>query len=150
MKYEKESDKIKPEPLTVAKMVLLTLEKNNEEVNLRQLQKILRELNTLWYFSKGNPLFDETFIKNCFNEWQLKSIWVHFCGFGTMTISCGYFSAFGITLESLNKELAKSNFVEEDINYLNELINFIIKEEKYKNYWGGNNYEFDILQQIKK
>lgn len=54
-----------------------------------------------------------------------------------MAISCGYFSVFGITLESLNKELAKSNFVEEDINYLNELINFIIKEGKYKNYWGG-------------
>ena len=74
MKYEKESYNIKPEPLTVAKMVLLILERNNEEVNLRQLQKILRELNTLWYFSKGNPLFNETFIKNCFNEWQLKSV----------------------------------------------------------------------------
>ena len=146
MEYEKESYKIKPEPLTVAKMVLLTLEKNNEEVNLRQLQKILRELNTLWYFSKGNPLFNETFIKNCFNEWQLKSVWDRFCGFGAMTITYGFFSVFKITFESLSKELAKSNLTEEDINYLNELINFIIKEQKYKNHWGGNSYEFNVLQ----
>lgn len=147
MEYEKESYKIKPEPLTVAKMVLLTLEKNNEEINLRQLQKILRELNTLWYFSKGNPLFNEIFVKNCFNEWQLKSVWDRFCGFGAMTITCGFFSVFKITFESLNKELAESNLTEEDINYLNELINFIIKEQKYKNHWGGNNYEFNVLQQ---
>lgn len=145
MKYEKESDKIKPKPLTIAKIVLITLEKNNKEVNIRQLQKILRELNTLWYFSKGNSLFDETFVKNCYNEWELKSVWNYFCGFGTITISCGYFSVFGITFDSLNKELTELNFIEEDINYLNKLINFIIKEQKYKNYWGGNIYEFNIL-----
>ena len=79
-RYEKESNEHKPESMAIAKVVLLLAKEQKEELNLRQLQKVLREVNTVWYFIKGNTLFAEPFVKNVFDEWQLLSVWDHFCG----------------------------------------------------------------------
>ena len=66
--YEKESDEHKLESIAIANVVLLLAKEQNEELNLRQLQKVLREVNTVWYFSKGNTLFTEPFAKNVFKR----------------------------------------------------------------------------------
>ena len=137
--YEKESDEHKLESVAIAKAVLLLAKEQKEELNLRQLQKILREVNTVWYFSKGNTLFTEPFVKNAFNEWQLPSVWDRFCGCASRPIPVftnGYRS-----MKDLVDALSQPHLTDEDRNYLVDLIRRILKQGKYKDPWSGNCYE---------
>ena len=137
--YEKESDEHKLESVAIAKAVLLLAKEQKEELNLRQLQKILREVNTVWYFSKGNTLFTEPFVKNVFNEWQLPSVWDRFCGCASRPIPVftnGYRS-----MKDLVDALSQPHLADEDRNYLVDLTRRILKQGKYKDPWSGNCYE---------
>ena len=141
--YEKESGEHKLESVAIAKVVLLLAKEQNEELNLRQLQKVLREVNTVWYFSKGNTLFTEPFVKNVFNEWQLPSVWDRFCGCASRPIPVfthGYRS-----MKDLVDALSQPLLTEEDRNYLVDLIRCILKQGKYKDPWSGNCYENQSL-----
>ena len=138
-RYEKESNEHKPESMAIAKVVLLLAKGQKEELNLRQLQKVLREVNTVWYFSKGNTLFTEPFVKNVFNEWQLPSVWDRFCGCASRPIPVftnGYRS-----MKDLVDALSQPHLADEDRNYLVDLIRRILKQGKYKDPWSGNRYE---------
>ena len=137
--YEKESGEHKLESVAIAKVVLLLAKEQNEELNLRQLQKVLREVNTVWYFSKGNTLFTEPFVKNVFNEWQLPSVWDRFCGCASRPIPVfthGYRS-----MKELVDALSQTLLIEEDKDCLINLIRSILKQGKYKDPWSGNCYE---------
>ena len=140
MKYSKESDKNKPEPMAVAKVVLLLANKQNEKLNLRQLQKVLREVNTVWYFTKGNTLFDESFVKNSFNEWQLLSVWDYFCGCASVPIPYGHVYEHE-NIKDLGNALNEIHLTDKDMDYLITLIGGILKQGKYKDPWSGNCYE---------
>ncbi|MGN1177941.1 MAG: hypothetical protein ACI4SI_02750 [Candidatus Ornithospirochaeta sp.] len=129
----KESDEYKLESIAIAKVVLLLAKEQNEELNLRQLQKVLREVNTVWYFTKGNTLFAEPFVKSVFNEWQLPSVWNLFCGCASRPIPWPG--------KVLGDVLSQTHLTEEDRDYLIDLIKCIIKQGKYKDPWSGNCYE---------
>ena len=136
---DEESHEHKLESVAIAKVVLLLAKEQKEELNLRQLQKVLREVNTVWYFSKGNTLFTEPFVKNVFNEWQLPSVWDRFCGCASRPIPVfthGYRS-----MKDLVDALSQPLLTEEDRNYLVDLIRHILKQGKYKDPWSGNCYE---------
>lgn len=119
--------------MVIAKVVLLLAKEQNEELNLRQLQKVLREVNTVWYFSKGNTLFTEPFVKNVFNEWQLPSVWDHFCGCASRPI---FWPG-----KALGDILSQTHLTEEDRDCLIDLIRHILRQGKYKDPWSGNCYE---------
>ena len=136
-RYEKESNEHKPESMAIAKVVLLLAKEQKEELNLRQLQKVLREVNTVWYFIKGNTLFAEPFVKNVFDEWQLLSVWDHFCGCASRPI---FWPG-----KALGDILSQTHLTEEDRNYLVDLIRRILKQGKYKDPWSGNCYENQSL-----
>lgn len=129
----KESDEYKLESMAIAKVVLLLAKEQNEELNLRQLQKVLREVNTVWYFTKGNTLFTESFVKSVFDEWQLLSVWDRFCGCASWPIPWPG--------KDLGDVLSQTHLTEEDRDYLIDLIRCIIKQGKYKDPWSGNCYE---------
>ncbi len=131
--YEKESGEHKLESVAIAKVVLLLAKEQNEELNLRQLQKVLREVNTVWYFSKGNTLFTEPFVKNVFNEWQLPSVWDRFCGCASRPI---FWPG-----KALGDILSQTPLTEEDRGCLIDLIRHILRQGKYKDPWSGNCYE---------
>ena len=138
-RYEKESNEHRPESMAIAKVVLLLAKEQKEELNLRQLQKVLREVNTVWYFIKGNTLFTEPFVKNVFNEWQLPSVWDRFCGCASRPIpvfTYGYRS-----MKDLVDALSQPHLTEEDRDCLIDLIRHILKQGKYKDPWSGNCYE---------
>ena len=138
-RYEKESDEHKLESVAIARVVLLLAKGQNEELNLRQLQKVLREVNTVWYFSKGNTLFAEPFVKSVFNEWQLPSVWDRFCGCASRPIPVfthGYRS-----MKDLVDALSQTHLTEEDRDCLIDLIRHILRQGKYKDPWSGNCYE---------
>ena len=132
-RYEKESNEHKPESMAIAKVVLLLAKEQKEELNLRQLQKVLREVNTVWYFIKGNTLFTEPFVKNVFDEWQLLSVWDHFCGCASRPI---FWPG-----KALGDILSQTHLTEEDRDCLIDLIRHILKQGKYKDPWSGNCYE---------
>ena len=132
-RYEKESNEHKPESMAIAKVVLLLAKEQNEELNLRQLQKVLREINTVWYFIKGNTLFAESFVKNVFDEWQLLSVWDHFCGCASRPI---FWPG-----KALGDILSQTHLTKEDRDCLIDLIRHILKQGKYKDPWSGNCYE---------
>ena len=132
-RYEKESNEHKPESMAIAKVVLLLAKEQKEELNLRQLQKVLREVNTVWYFIKGNTLFAEPFVKNVFDEWQLLSVWDHFCGCASRPI---FWPG-----KALGDILSQTHLTEEDRDCLIDLIRHILKQGKYKDPWSGNCYE---------
>ena len=121
--------------MVVAKVALLLADKQNEKLNLRQLQKVLREINTVWYFTKGNTLFDESFVKNNFNEWQLPSVGDYFCGCASVPIPYGH----AYECEDI-KDLGNA-LNEKDVDCLITLIKSILKQGKYKDPWSGNCYE---------
>ena len=124
---DEESHEHKLESVAIAKVVLLLAKEQNEELNLRQLQKILREVNTVWYFSKGNTLFAEP------------SVCDRFCGCASRPIPVfthGYRSMKDL-VDALNQPL----LTDEDRNYLVDLIRRILKQGKYKDPWSGNCYE---------
>ena len=131
--YEKKSDEHKLESIAIAKVVLLLAKEQKEELNLRQLQKVLREVNTVWYFSKGNTLFTEPFVKNVFDEWQLLSVWDRFCGCASRPI---FWPG-----KALGEALNQTHLTDEDRNYLVDLIRRILKQGKHKDPWSGNCYE---------
>ena len=136
---DEESDEHELESVAIAKVVLLLAKEQNEELNLRQLQKVLREVNTVWYFSKGNTLFTEPFVKNVFNEWQLPSVWDRFCGCASRPIPVfthGYRS-----MKDLVDALSQPLLTDEDRDYLVDLTRHILKQGKYKDSWSGNCYE---------
>ena len=144
MKYRKESDKNKLEPMVVVKVVLLLADKQNEKLNLRQLQKVLREINTIWYFTKGNTLFDESFVKNNINEWQLPSVGDYFCGCASVPIPYGH--AYECEdIKDLGNALNEIRLTKKDVDCLITLIKSIIKQGKYKDPWSGNCYESQNL-----
>ena len=132
-RYEKESNEHKPESMAIAKVVLLLAKEQKEELNLRQLQKVLREVNTVWYFIKGNTLFAESFVKNVFDEWQLLSVWDHFCGCASRPI---FWPG-----KALGDILSQTHLTKEDRDCLIGLIRHILKQGKYKDPWSGNCYE---------
>ena len=141
--YENESHEHKLESIAIANVVLLLAKEQNEELNLRQLQKVLREVNTVWYFSKGNTLFTEPFVKSVFNEWQLLSVWGRFCGCASRPIPVfthGYRS-----MKDLVDALSQPHLTEEDKDCLIGLIRSILKQGKYKDPWSGNCYENQSL-----
>ena len=121
------------ESMVIAKVVLLLAKEQHEELNLRQLQKVLRELNTVWYFIKGNILFAEPFVKNVFDEWQLLSVWDHFCGCASRPIPW--------PVQDLGDVLNQTHLTEADRDCLTGLIRRILKQRKYKDPWSGNCYE---------
>ena len=129
----KEPHEHKPESMAIAKVALLLAKEQNEELNLRQLQKVLREVNTVWYFSKGNTLFTEPFVKNVFDEWQLLSVWDHFCGCASRPI---FWPG-----KALGDVLSQTHLTEEDRDCLIDLIRHILRQGKYKDPWSGNRYE---------
>lgn len=119
--------------MVIAKVVLLLAKEQHEELNLRQLQKVLRELNTVWYFIKGNILFAEPFVKNVFDEWQLLSVWDHFCGCASRPIPW--------PVQDLEDVLSQTHLTEADRDCLIGLVRRILKQRKYKDPWSGNCYE---------
>lgn len=119
--------------MVIAKVVLLLAKEQHEELNLRQLQKVLRELNTVWYFIKGNILFAEPFVKNVFDEWQLLSVWDHFCGCASRPIPW--------PVQDLGDVLSQTHLTEADRDCLIGLVRRILKQRKYKDPWSGNCYE---------
>ena len=131
--YEKEPDERKLESIAIAKVVLLLAKEQSEELNLRQLQKVLREVNTVWYFGKANTLFAEPFVKNVFDEWQLLSVWDHFCGCASRPIPW--------PVQDLGDVLNQTHLTEADRDCLTGLIRRILKQRKYKDPWSGNCYE---------
>ena len=129
----KEPHEYNLESMVIAKVVLLLAKEQHEELNLRQLQKVLRELNTVWYFIKGNILFAEPFVKNVFDEWQLLSVWDHFCGCASRPIPW--------PAMALGDVLNQTHLTEADRGCLTGLIRRILKQRKYKDPWSGNCYE---------
>lgn len=129
----KEPHEYNLESMVIAKVVLLLAKEQNEELNPRQLQKVLRELNTVWYFIKGNTLFAEPFVKNVFDEWQLLSVWDHFCGCASRPIPW--------PAQDLGDVLSQTHLIDEDRDCLIDLIRRILKQEKYRDPWSGNCYE---------
>ena len=129
--------------MVIAKVVLLLAKEQHEELNLRQLQKVLRELNTVWYFIKGNILFAEPFVKNVFDEWQLLSVWDHFCGCASRPIPW--------PVQDLEDVLNQTHLTEADRDCLTGLIRRILKQRNYKDPWSGNCYENqDLINNLKK
>ena len=129
----KEPHEYNPESMVIAKVVLLLAKEQHEELNLRQLQKVLRELNTVWYFIKGNTLFAEPFVKNVFDEWQLLSVWDRFCGCASRPIPW--------PAMALGDVLNQTHLTEADRDCLTDLIRRILKQRKYKDPWSANCYE---------
>ena len=129
----KEPHEYNPESMVIAKVVLLLAKEQHEELNLRQLQKVLRELNTVWYFIKGNTLFAEPFVKNVFDEWQLLSVWDRFCGCASRPIPW--------PIQDLGDVLSQTYLTEADRDCLIGLVRRILKQRKYKDPWSGNCYE---------
>ena len=139
MSYKKKSDENNLESMVIAKVVLLLASEQREKLNLRQLQKVLREINTVWYFIKGNTLFTEPFVKNAFNEWQLLSVWNYFCGCASTPIPWPIYEH--IVTQDLENALNQTHPMREDIDHLVDLIKSILKQGKYKDPWSGNCYE---------
>ena len=139
MSYKKKSDENNLESMVIAKVVLLLASEQKEKLNLRQLQKVLREINTVWYFIKGNTLFTEPFVKNVFNEWQLLSVWNYFCGCASTPIPWPVYEH--TVTQDLENALNQTHLMRDDIDCLINLIKSILKQGKYKDPWSGNCYE---------
>ena len=124
--------------LDIAKYIVFKYEVNNI-----QLQKILLYLQIQFYNKYEYPLFKESFILQG-KYFILESIYLYFCGFGSMTIT--YKFPFNIPLDNdlcifINDELDNTLYREIDIVYsqlytinktiitFNDIINFYIKKK---------------------